>query len=222
MRKFLLALVFASGLLSTNSNAGVINLADYRFNVNGVVSVQTAPAGVSLAGFNTGTGLGTITATFNSPGAYYFGAFLDHEIDEAINTYFNEFGASSGAPASGLTWEIDEPGFVFGDIVTNFGNSALDGMNGVPSGAPDDVSMALAWSFTLAADEQATITMLVSTIAPLSGFYLQQTDPDSIESIYFSTGLSIVPTVGGVVPEPSSIFIFLGIIGVSIRRQRKP
>ena len=217
MKKLILALAFvACGLFSATSQAGV-QLADYRLNVDGVTSYTAA--GVNLAGFSTTTGLGTITATFTSPGAHYFGLFVDHEIDETINGFINEIGSVTGAPASGQSWEIDEPGFVLGNIFANFGASSLDNTNN--STLPDDVSMALAWNFTLLADEQATITMLVSQTAPLSGFYLTHTDPNSNSSIYFSSGLSIVPTGGGVVPEPSSWLIILGLVGVSMKIRRR-
>ncbi len=221
MKRFLMALTFiACGLCSANSQAGVIALAEYAFNVNGTVTNGSAPAGVNLGAFNTTTGLGTITATFTSPGTHYFGVFLDHELDETINTFFNEYGVKSDDPIlPGLSWETDEPGFVFGDIYDNFALSSLDNSIGVLSGSPDDVSMALAWNFTLGADEAATIQFLVSETAP-SGFYIGQVDPDSGSRIYFSTNLNISPTGGGVVPEPSSLLIFLGLLGTTMRRHR--
>ena len=216
MKKLILALAFiACGLCSAVSQAAVL-LADYRLNVDGLTSYTAA--GVNLAGFNTTTGLGTIAATFTSPGLHYFGVFVDHDIDESPTTFFNELGSVTGVAASGQTWEIDEPGFVLGDIFANFGASTLDNTNN--SMSPDDVSMALAWNFTLLANEQATITMLVSQTAPSSGFYLTQTDPGSLSSIYFSSGLSIVPT-GGTVPEPSSWLIILGLVGVSMKMRQK-
>src|SRR5690606_5502539 len=39
-----------------------------------------------------------------------FVSFLDVEIDEAINTFFNEYGEVEGVPAPGQGFEIDEPG----------------------------------------------------------------------------------------------------------------
>ena len=89
MRKLILALAFiACGLCSAVSQAGVIGLFDYEFNIDGAFS-QT-PAGVNLVGFNTTTGLGTITATVTGLGPHYFSLFVDHEIDEATNGYANE------------------------------------------------------------------------------------------------------------------------------------
>ncbi|MDX1925531.1 MAG: PEP-CTERM sorting domain-containing protein [Pirellulaceae bacterium] len=217
MKNLILALAFiACSMCSAASQAGVL-LADYKINVDGLPPL---PGIVNLAAFNTTTGLGTVTATFNSPGTYYFGFFVDHDIDSAINTFFNEFGSVNGTQPSGLSWEIDEPGFVFGDIYVNFANSLLDNSNGVPLGSEDDVSMALAWKLTVGVDEQAIVKMTLSQTAPTSGFYLTQTDPGSNTSIYFSSSLDIVPT-NATVPEPSSWLVILGLAAASLRMRRK-
>ena len=210
---FALAIILC-GMSGATCQAGVL-LADYKINVDGLPPL---PGVVNLAGFNTTTGLGTVTATFNSPGTYYFGFFVDHDIDDDANTFYNEFGSVNGTQPSTLSWEIDEPGFLFGDIDDNFANSLLDSINGVPSTSPDDVSMALAWKFTVGVDEQAIIKMTVSQTAPASGFYLTQTDPNS--SIYFSSSLDIVPT-NGTVPEPSSWLVMLGLAAAALKMRRK-
>ncbi len=51
--------------------------------------------------------------------------FIDAEIDEPSNTYFNESGALESVTGQGSSdnladsWEIDEPGYLFGDIFDN-------------------------------------------------------------------------------------------------------
>lgn len=220
MKNLILALAFiACSMCSATSSAGVL-LADYKINVDGLPPL---PGVVNLAGFNTTTGLGTVTATFNSPGTYYFGFFVDHDIDDDANTFYNEFGTVNGTPSSTLSWEIDEPGYRFvnpGDIQANFASSLLDNSNGVPLGSEDDVSMALALKLTVGVDEQAIIKMTVSQSAPTSGFYLTQTDPGSNTSIYFSSSLDIVPT-NGTVPEPSSWLVMLGLAAAALKIRRK-
>ncbi len=196
---------------------GATILYEYAFNIDGTVTHNAAPGGVNLAGFNTGTGLGSITYTTSKLGANYVSFFVDHEIDESPNTFFNEYGSTSGAgPAAGQSWEIDEPGYSFGNIFSNFGSSALDGVNGVPSGSPDDVSMALAWAFSLADGQTATLTFNISETAP-SGFYLQQTDPDSPASIYFSSSLVIEPTGPPGVPDggATGVSLLIGLLGLA-------
>ncbi|MEI7908042.1 MAG: VPDSG-CTERM sorting domain-containing protein [Verrucomicrobiota bacterium] len=218
--------ITAGALLSAVSLPafGASTLAEYAFNIDGTVSdyllPAPPPAGVNIAGFNTGTGLGTIQMTMAGTGLHYGGVFLDHEIDEIINTFFNETGAKSGAPSSGLSWEIDEPGWKTGDIFTNFGASNLDNTNS--SLIPDDVSMALAWNFTLNPGETALLSFNVSETMPTSGFYLSQTDPASQESLYFTSSLAVQ---GQSVPDAGSSLALLlcamtGIVGW--RSARKP
>lgn len=205
------ALGAAALMVSTPAPAAVISLFEYAFNIDGTVTTTPAPAVVSLGGFDTATGLGTVTVSLSGPGSHYVGMFSDHEIDEAINTFFNEYGATLGTPAAGQSWEIDEPGYVFGDIYNNFLASALDGTNGVPVGSPDDVSMAMAWSFILGVDETATLSFVVSQTAPTGGFYLWHTDPGSPADLYLSSSLN-VRQGGGQIPEPATF----GLVGLSL------
>lgn len=222
------SLAGAGALLCAASLPGygaTITLAEYAFNMDGVVSNPTigdvVPAAVNISGFNTATGLGTITVTMGGVGAHGFSLFLDHEIVEDLNTFFNEIGTASGAPAAGQSWEIDEPGWVFGDIYDNFLVGTLDNSNGVPDTAPDDVSMALGWNFTLGADETGVLSFNVSETPPNAGFYLMQTDPDSQQSIFFSSSLTIR---GQGVPDGGSSLVLLlgamtGLVGWRSRRK---
>jgi len=221
----------AFGLGSTAASAATINLFEYAFNLDTNVydvtdgtATGTLPLGVNLGGFDVTTGLGTINFTTSTDGAHSFLAFFDHEIDEATNTFFNEYGNTSGLPATDQSWEIDEPGYSIGDIYTNFTNSNLDNSNGVPQDTPDDVSMAMGWDFILAADETATITMTLSTSQPNNGFYLAQYDPDSQASIYFFSNLNIQGG-GDPVPEPGTMLLMAtgltGLLGTCARRRMK-
>ena len=206
----------------------VIGLVDYSFNIDGAVSEVSlgdpVPAGVNIAGFDDITGLGSITATITGAGAHTFDAFFDHEIDEVINGFTNENGLAFGTAAAGQSWEIDEPGYVDGDIYENFQVSGLD--NGVGTSIygdvtfPDDVSMAMGWDFTLAAGETATITLTLSDVAPAGGFFLAQTDLASNAGIYLSSALSI--SGGGVpTPEPAvAMLLGLGLAGMAVSRRR--
>lgn len=82
----------------------------------------------------------------------------------------------------GLSWEIDEPGFVFRDIYDNFLLGTLD--NAIGSPLPDDVSMALGWQFLLNPVEQGLLEFLLGTTPPV-GFHLRQFDPDGGECGHF-------------------------------------
>ncbi len=218
----LFALFFVLGV--SRAEAATIGLWEWALNQDGnVTSGGSQPDNVNTDAFNDTTGLGTVTITTSGEGDHLVLGFFDHEILEFENTYFNEFGDEHGIPATDQSWEIDEPGYVFGDIYDNFSDSpdlitnlsALDNFNNVPAGSEDDVSMAMGWDFLLELDETATITMLLSTIAP-SGFYLEHTDPDSGESIYFSSTLDIA-----VVPIPSAILLLgSGLAGLAGLRKK--
>jgi hypothetical protein len=218
--RFVFCMIMLLGLVVPMASAATIDLAEYGFNLNGAITTPSdaLPGYINDSGFNWTTGLGNITATVTGAGNYSFIAYFDHEIDEATTTVFNEYGVG-GTPVAGQSWEIDEPGWTYGDIYDNFLAGSLDNTNGVPFSSPDDVSMALGYNFTLTAGQTATIAFYLNTTAPTSGFYLQQTDPDSGVNIYFSSNLNI--TGGNTsVPEPSMLMLMLsglGFVGVAAR-----
>ena len=142
--------------------------------------------------------------------------FLDAEWDISANLVSNEYaeflglGLAPGAPPGAFApsaWEIDEPGYVFGDIYDNvsfFG--ILDGMNAVPSSSPDDVSLALGWSvLALAPGESISITIQHLSASTLG---IGHFDPDSMGAVYVNGWMEIIaapPGPGGPeIPEPST------------------
>jgi len=217
-------------------HAATIDLFDWGFNIDGTTYCDwgpcdfdsagpgVLPGSVNTGGFDFMTGLGTLSVAISGTGAHNIDLFVDHEIDESLNTFFNEFGTTSGSVSAGQSWEIDEPGYVFGDIFDNFGLSALDNSNGVPAGSDDDVSMAMGWDFALAAGETAMIDFLLSDTSG-SGFNLIQTDPDSIASIFFSSALSIDGSGPQPIPEPGTILLLgsglIGLAGYGRKRFKK-
>jgi len=89
----------------------------------------------------------------------------------------------------------------------------------VPAGLEDDVSMALGWDFILGLDETAFINFVLTDVIPTSGFFLTHSDPDSGESLYFASTLSIR---GVAVPEPDSSFLFgAGLFAFGLSRWRR-
>ena len=182
-------------------------------NLNGAIVApgDPLPGGISMnaSAFDFATGLGTVSIRF-SPGAagsYYIAGFFDHEIDEAGNTFFNEAGWAIGTPQAGQSWEVDEPGYAFGDIYDNLLAGTLDDQvfDGFVD-LVDDVAMAMGWDFTLASDlEFAIVDFILSDTAPTSGFYLVHQDPDSQYNLYFSSTLDI-----GAIPEPGTLLLLGG------------
>lgn len=234
--------------------ADTVALQDYVFNVNGssfcpdsACGGQLLPTGLDTSGFDFATGLGTLIFTFDpgAAGTYFLDAFFDHELHDP---FFNEYGAVSGAPAAGVSWQIDEPGFGDGNrLGTIFDNTlanTLDNTDHVPGatsnflndcggnsgGAPDpscnnDVSLAMGFNFILSAGEEAVITLVASSLAPSSGFYLQQVNPDSRtgSSIFLSGSMAITSTTS--VPEPGTLALLgTGVMGLwfaGARRRRE-
>jgi len=199
--------VFFLGLLlffaSAPAGATTLDLFEAIFNLDGTEYdpeySDSLPVNFTMdeSAFDFSTGLGTLSINF-SPGAignYYIGGFFDHEIDEEIK---NETAEAIGTPVAGQSWEIDEPGYFFGDIYDNIVTGTLDNqIFGGDTTNEDDVSMAMGWHFTLANElYNATVDFILSDTAPTSGFYLVHSDSDSDDSIYLSSGLTVVPAPG--------------------------
>lgn len=195
---------------SVSSALAVPNLYDWAFNLDGTVTTAQDTPVMPASGILDGNDLGTLTITMTGVGTHSFDVFFDYEIDEADNTYFNEYGSVTNTAGTSQSWEIDEPGYQTGDIYDNFLLSKLDKTNAITDAAPDDVSWAMGWDFTLLEDEMAIISLIIGDTAPASGFYLGQIDPDSDKAIYFSSTIRIEP-----VPEPGTmILVGLGVIGM--------
>lgn len=139
-------------------------------------------------------------------------AFLDADIDISTNGYANEYGAfvslalppsAPGGTFTASSWEIDEPGYVYGDIYHNLYAGALDNSNGVPSSAPDDVSMALGFAVgQLNPGDSVTVTLYLSQ-TNIGG--LEQTDPNSPLSIYYNGNAQVAAASSPPPPPPIGI-----------------
>jgi hypothetical protein len=208
----------------------LVTLFEHGLNIDGGLTFEDdpLPAGVNAGAFNFTSGLGILSISVTGAGAHNVIAYFDHEIDEAINTFFNETGSANGLPSAGQSWEIDEPGFVFGDIFANLQAGALDNTNAfaLPD-TDDDVSMALGYNFVLTAGQTGLATFFASAVNLSTGFFLRQLDPDSQSSVFFWSTLEISgvvdppdPPTG--VPEPGTLALLAaGLLSLGLRRRRR-
>lgn len=130
--------------------------------------------------------------------------FLDADLDRATTTFFNEHGAlinltlPPGAAAGAVAatgWEIDEPGFLTGDLAQHLLTGVLDQTNSLPASAPDDVALAL--SFPLGALPANALVRVRGFISPTDIGGLRQTDAATNTTLYFNgfVTLNNVPTI---------------------------
>jgi len=123
-------------------------------------------------------------------------SFLDVEIDEATNSFSNEYAEVAGSLGSGAAdgdpdhFEVDEAGFVFGDIFEHLFTAELDDTNAVAAGTPECVSMALAFELgRFEPLERIDVEILISSDGDtLGSFSITQrdSDPDSPTAITYS------------------------------------
>lgn len=204
-------------------NIGGMDLNGGFFGTSAQLSLDPLPVGLSYS-FSSSLSLDstdlTLSYTFsNNTGGFLsnvqFFSFLDAEIDEPINSFFNEYGDVIGTVGTGAadadpdSWEIDEPGFLFGDIYDNLFLGALDNSNGVPSSFPDDPSMALGFSLGgLNPLDAATINILISEDGDSIGsLALAHFDSDTRSNTVITlSGQSAVTPITSV-PEPSTLVL---------------
>lgn len=220
-------LIYDTGAFVNSSSLGTSSLG----HLNGVFN-DFAGSGIDFD-FSMdldSSGLGEISWLFtNNTGATLsdvtlFG-YLDGEIDPDLNSSFNEYGqyvSVDGVGAGDInpdSWEIDEPGFVFGDIYDNLFLGALDNVNAVGLGYEDDVSMALGFQLGDILNGEAWELILNISDFDIGGLY--HGDNDSGTGVYFNGTATVdrLPPVS--VDEPAPILLFMtGVFAVVLARKR--
>ncbi|WNO11573.1 PEP-CTERM sorting domain-containing protein [Teredinibacter sp. KSP-S5-2] len=231
-------------LLSTNTSALVVQEYSAFLNSStlGVDSYTHSGVGGYGADDFIGSGLDlTFTSTLDANGLgsatwsitnntgsvledVRFFVFLDAEIDQAVNTFFNESGALVSVDGAGAAdnradmWEIDEPGYVFGNIYDNLLAGALDNTNEVPAGLEDDVSMALGFEIGNLNAGDAITGVFETSLLNIGG--LSHSDFDSNVDFFFNGYVDIFRNVDVSVPEPGSLALFMiGFLGLVMSRR---
>ena len=138
--------------------------------------------------------------------------FLDADLNRDENSFVNEYGSfvsldlPPNAPLGAIAasgWEIDEPGYVFGDVYQNLQAGSLDNTNALPLGSADDVSLALSFNIgVLNPGDRVSTTLFISS-ADIEG--LRHVDLGSDESFGWN-GYALITRRGPVneIPEPSA------------------
>ncbi len=225
MRKIRIAFCLGALVCLALPGAFAGTVQDVALNNNGTftdgVNITVAPFSSTIDPL---TGLGAITYTDNpgAPGNYFTVLAVDYNVGIP---FWNEYGGVSGSPGAGQTWQIDAsfPDQNFTPTIwTNAQNNTLDNTNHVPGtmdnfdgitcSSPNcntDVAVAMGFSYTLAANQEAVITFSITSTQPDGGFYLSQTHPadaanDGSQTVYMTGTVSIQPSTGPGVPEPAS------------------
>ena len=218
------------------AHASSIGLADWCVNLNG--DINTACNGAGSGGMSTNPDGGSIILTsfsqlaeptVNTLGSVVInlGAgtnqsvafYADYDVDYPTLGAFLDSGTVHGPVPASYSYELSDPNT--SNIFADFSGSTLPNTNsvGTPSGPPSpccDVAFALAVAgINVVSGGSGTVTFTVGTVAPTSGFFIQQTNSVTSDSIFLSANVSTVGQVGNV-PEPSTFWLFFGSLGIGI------
>jgi hypothetical protein len=243
--KFAMLAFFAGAY---QAQAAQVGLADWCVNVNSNISKACNGAGsgggttgINLSSFDqtlenglNSNNLGTVTVSLAAGSHEYVSFYADYDVS------YNSFGSFDDSASTCLTavhpcslavgesYEADDPNS--SNIFSDFSGNSLTGKNNVAtsSGPPNnccDVSFALAFGNLTVPAGGGTVTFSITGSAPASGFYVEQTNQDTKNSIFLSgvfspSGIVPPPPPPGV-PEPSTFGLGLSLIGAALAFTRR-
>ena len=153
-------------------------------------------------------GLGTVNAELlNRTGTALEGVrlflFSDDAIDETANGFANEYGYAREAETNTTGfmlpayWQIDEPDYLGGSVVSNLKKGVLDQTGHIDAAHPDDTAMALGFEIgTLKPMHLVEVQIRYAA----EGGRLVQVDADTNASLHFDV-LVQTPRIAGQPPE---------------------
>jgi hypothetical protein len=234
-------------LLAPAAFAGTYSLNDWCFYVNSLDVNRSCNNGSGVDNFNPpvtpGTtdylhlgdnaSLGTTTITL---GAGNYNVFAIFNYDLTAGGGLDEYATALGSLAIGQVYSVDTQGASGsspGGLYTQFAAGTLDNVNHLASCAGSDcadVSVALGYTNLVVPEgSTATINFVVNDAPPSSGFYVQQGQSGSGDTINLSSNLEIS---GGDSfsasaienPEPGTVILMAGGFGLmmlGLRRRKK-
>jgi hypothetical protein len=209
-RRGLLAAVLALAASSSAQAETVLN--DWCLNLNGDTSSACNPAApgsfpdaVDATGFDLTTNdppgtpntLGSLRITLDAGDDQYVLAYLDYDLSFAASGSFQDVASVHGSLPPGVHFALADPA---SSLFADFAANALGDTNdvGVGSGPPMlccDVAWAIGiGGIDVSAGSQALVVFTVDTQQPTTGFYLQQRNLQSDESIFLTVSLTGVPS----------------------------
>lgn len=234
---FVLLLFVSLSLIGTQiATATTYGLANFIVNDNGNISYGGTPitdANLNLTGYDQtvepgDNTLGSIVITLNksaSPQAVAFYADYDVDYQSAVGGgSFNDIGSThgtvavGGAPGSVLTYALtDSSATIDTDAAYNdVQNVPFTGFtdvndDGTAAGGKSPNAFDVDWGLGitgLLAPTGGTVTFTVSNTAPTSGFYIQQMNDQTGDSLYVSVSALLGPTPPpSKVPEPAYLWV---------------
>jgi hypothetical protein len=242
--------VMVTGLLLAGRTAvaAQVGLGDWCINVNGnfnasnacnggsgasigsvnIVSGQTTPWDTTLEDGINNNGLGAVTITLGAGAMQFLAFYADYDVDYNTFGSFDDSARTSGTLGTGWSFEVDDPNTsnIGSDIATFSNASPFPDTNnvGTASGPPTqccDVAFALGvGGINVNPGGSATVTFTVANLAPKTGFYIQQTNADTNDSIFLSATLSVT-NPGNSTPEPGTFALGLGVACVALGMVRR-
>jgi hypothetical protein len=243
MKKNLALLLATFGFFAAvnQAKAAQVGLADWCVNLNGDINTACNGAGsggasgsgsISLAGFDSAlepasNTLGSFTVTLAAGSGQYVAFYADYDVDYNAYGSFADSGLTVGSQPANASYELGDPNS--SNIFNDFAGNSLANTNsvGTPSKPPAeccDVAFALAFGNLNIAAGGGSVTFAITSAAPTSGFYIEQTNEYTGDSIFLQGSVNLGTSGGGggsTTPEPPTSVLGLSLIGVALAWNRR-
>lgn len=240
MTRFKLLFVAVTLLIAPMAFAGTYTLSDWCFYVNsldinqscnsgsGLANVPVAAPGVTDLLHLQADNTGTLTVTL-APGTYNVFAIFNYNID---GSGLNEYARTFGQLSVGQVYSVNNEGSTStaGSLFNQGAGGSFDNTNHLAtctgSACPDAAAGLGYTNVNVPAGSTGTIIFTAGGTPPPSGFYVQQTNNSTGNSINLSSNIQIDGGLSAQVqaaPEPGAMGLMAGGLGaiLFVLRRRK-